>query len=1415
MDALKGIETSPGGANTTGPAATAGIARRAVIRPLTPTLKARCNSPGMANRRLRVKLSPDALNSPRKLLPSGASRPRRQLLGSPPSASQSTSLAGISSVSSVAGDGTSGSANATPTNGGGGGLDSAELLLQEGELSVAIRKKALQIMCRANLATNEDMLFLVCDPHLNSEMRVEAVRLCGVHCMDTPQLRRKLEYLCDKDKPGYERLRVTAAISLLRITDWKHTRAHVSVYKMLHSGDEAVAAASRSGSAAASTIGGGSGSGGGGIRKRGNRLLRRAQQAGLDGSSGWLEGIGSPASKIEQRPSISASNDARVVALSIVGKELPELISDGYLVYLLHVAPPGSALLDAAVRCCGGRRSTILLPLLVAKLADPNLQDQVVSALLTFSDESVLEHVGPLLQDAVQESVRLIFDTGGAQPRRALPSSPNNDGASALPRAQIEGCARWMCKCQLESPEEDLEACTAAALGAIHSAVEFINDKLEHSLPQPASTVAGDSAPVSAAVSEDDGAGDSDAVVAGSGSEDVDFSGRQARSVSVLEPLIDFLLQASPDPSMTVRERVTRMFSFWTPDSSSASSPLGGQDSNSNAFAEGGEKFGGEMALLSLVVGAIENTIAGLLAALRGHQNQDPLSAVRLGAVLRHVVRVLMKICAIRFFPSSLSVDLVFEALLSRNVEHSAAAREVVENLLDGDYREQVLPTLTHWIEADRHLLLGDEDGNEDNKSEQGDGNTSNSNSRGLSHRSSRRRRRSKGGADAASAENEGHSEHSTSSSHEDGDGLDLGDSDTDGGSTSGGGALSGADSDTDGGSILRPASPVMTAPKLSAIQVLRVLMHSSLFQNVPLEDLQRLVATEGTVTQKLVRAGTVFAEAGDREEEIFIVARGVVTVYVPGHDEASKDPVVATLGIGDCIGERRLSALFNSGGGGVGSQLERETSASAATDCTLVLVSLSRLSSLLRVSPSILRGVLSVLLLDLRRCWLFRIHTMHRNRRRKSHKITQSAVSAALSGSVGGLLAGSSLGAETPPTSPRNAAVVARNTNTHNNNNNTLDTFDESKALQKQFSRLVRRGGASGAAGAGLHLVSGARTAVKGSPCSRLSVLELCIFLKDAYAFRGLSMSTIRALAECADQRLFLSGERVYCEGDQADFLFLAVEGSCHLYSSGGSGAAGGGGNLAGGVLVGDIADAAGVAEDAGAAGTMAREVVVGRVGSGGVAGELSLVPQSSRLVTCAVAPQSFRGEALLLCFEAALVLRLMSRDPSLSRAVATHVLRRLDKERQRLERRGQGSARGGDVTAMGQALRTFSADGDVKADMPDSGVGAGERNGSGGAVAGPKSFGRPKGHAWATLRKSVVTLGPSDRASLLRASVAAGLSSSPRGNGLGGGARRRHRRARGTRRQRTATANEILVGPSARIKELTHRQADTKKAK
>jgi hypothetical protein len=67
----------------------------------------------------------------------------------------------------------------------------------------------------------------------------------------------------------------------------------------------------------------------------------------------------------------------------------------------------------------------------------------------------------------------------------------------------------------------------------------------------------------------------------------------------------------------------------------------------------------------------------------------------------------------------------------------------------------------------------------------------------------------------------------------------------------------------------------------------------------------------EGAITQRKVESGTVFARAGERETEIFIVATGKVSVFVPAGgaekvgDEADE---IATLGRG---GEFFFSSSF------------------------------------------------------------------------------------------------------------------------------------------------------------------------------------------------------------------------------------------------------------------------------------------------------------------------------------------------------------------------------------------------------------------------------------------------------------------------------------------------------------------------
>ncbi|GLE01942.1 hypothetical protein PINS_up010780 [Pythium insidiosum] len=76
--------------------------------------------------------------------------------------------------------------------------------------------------------------------------------------------------------------------------------------------------------------------------------------------------------------------DARVTCLKIVGKELPELLGDGFLVYLLH--HPSASVVQAAVECCSTstRHSRMLIPALMKHLGNSSLCGDIVAALQGF-----------------------------------------------------------------------------------------------------------------------------------------------------------------------------------------------------------------------------------------------------------------------------------------------------------------------------------------------------------------------------------------------------------------------------------------------------------------------------------------------------------------------------------------------------------------------------------------------------------------------------------------------------------------------------------------------------------------------------------------------------------------------------------------------------------------------------------------------------------------------------------------------------------------------------------------------------------------------------------------------------------------------------------------------------------------------
>ncbi|DAZ97075.1 TPA: hypothetical protein N0F65_001259 [Lagenidium giganteum] len=97
--------------------------------------------------------------------------------------------------------------------------------------------------------------------------------------------------------------------------------------------------------------------------------------------------------------------ESRVVCLKIVGRELPELLGDGFLVFLLHHS--STQIVQAAVECCShsARTSRMLIPALVKHLPNPSLRTQIVQALQKF-DSGALWGTLSQFVDSTVESVK-------------------------------------------------------------------------------------------------------------------------------------------------------------------------------------------------------------------------------------------------------------------------------------------------------------------------------------------------------------------------------------------------------------------------------------------------------------------------------------------------------------------------------------------------------------------------------------------------------------------------------------------------------------------------------------------------------------------------------------------------------------------------------------------------------------------------------------------------------------------------------------------------------------------------------------------------------------------------------------------------------------------------------------------------
>ena len=203
----------------------------------------------------------------------------------------------------------------------------------------AIRLKALEVAGRAGLLTVDDLLMIICDTALAREMRIAAIHICGdnekLNAASSTALIRALERFV-KYPSNPRTLRVSAAICLLKLTDWIHESSHIFLYSMLH-----------------------------------NR---------------------------------ASDEKSQVAALSLIGMHLSEMISDGYLIFILNSENTRNNvhLLTAALKNCNGRRSKILIPSLVKKLAVSAVVDLVCEALLHFDVKDTIEVIEKILKKELE-----------------------------------------------------------------------------------------------------------------------------------------------------------------------------------------------------------------------------------------------------------------------------------------------------------------------------------------------------------------------------------------------------------------------------------------------------------------------------------------------------------------------------------------------------------------------------------------------------------------------------------------------------------------------------------------------------------------------------------------------------------------------------------------------------------------------------------------------------------------------------------------------------------------------------------------------------------------------------------------------------------------------------------------------------
>ena len=100
----------------------------------------------------------------------------------------------------------------------------------------------------------------------------------------------------------------------------------------------------------------------------------------------------------------ASDEKSQVAALSLIGMHLSEMISDGYLIFILNSENTRNNvhLLTAALKNCNGRRSKILIPSLVKKLAVSAVVDLVCEALLHFDVKDTIEVIDKILKKELE-----------------------------------------------------------------------------------------------------------------------------------------------------------------------------------------------------------------------------------------------------------------------------------------------------------------------------------------------------------------------------------------------------------------------------------------------------------------------------------------------------------------------------------------------------------------------------------------------------------------------------------------------------------------------------------------------------------------------------------------------------------------------------------------------------------------------------------------------------------------------------------------------------------------------------------------------------------------------------------------------------------------------------------------------------